>query len=159
MQSVFVSFAVVGKPEPAGSKRAFVPKDKHGRPYQREGGAIIVNVVDDNAKSKGWQKLVANTARSAMAGRPPETGPVRLGLTFRVVRPLSHFGTGKNADKLKDSAPIFPTSKPDVLKLARGVEDAMTGIVYADDAQIVVETLVKQFGHEPGVSVTVTRLA
>lgn len=32
---------------------------------------------------------------------------------------------------------------PDVLKLARGVEDALTGIVWRDDAQIVNESLSK----------------
>ena len=43
------------------------------------------------------------------------------------------------------------------------VEDALTGIAYHDDSQIVVETLSKRFtkpGEEPGVTVTVTdRLA
>ena len=35
---------------------------------------------------------------------------------------------------------------PDVLKLARGVEDALTGIVWRDDAQIVNESLNKVVG-------------
>lgn len=52
----------------------------------------------------------------------------------------------------------WPTSKPDLLKLARGVEDALTGIVYEDDAQIVFETMRKQWSQIEGVQVRVQEM-
>jgi Holliday junction resolvase RusA-like endonuclease len=56
---------------------------------------------------------------------------------------------------LKASAPIAPPVKPDVLKLARAVEDAMSGIIYKDDAQIVTERLCDRYGILPGVAIQV----
>ena len=66
------------------------------------------------------------------------TGPVHVWLTFCFARPASHYGTGRNAGKLKPSAPPFHTKAPDVDKLARLVLDAMenAGIV-ANDAQVI----------------------
>jgi len=43
-----------------------------------------------------------------------------------------------------------------VLKLARGVEDALSGILYMDDAQIVSERLTKLYGSPARVEITVT---
>jgi Holliday junction resolvase RusA-like endonuclease len=59
---------------------------------------------------------------------------------------------------LKGSAPEWPVARPDALKLARAAEDALTGIVWADDAQIVVERLGKVFGPREGCRVRVRRL-
>ena len=159
MESLVVSFSVVGKPEPAGSKNAFVPLNRKTRePFRRPNGGVVVSVVDNNPKAKGWKAAVAEQARLNMLGKPPVDGPLRVLMTFAVARPQSHYGTGRNATRLKDSAPKFPTSKPDLLKCSRAVEDACTGVCYVDDAQIVVETLRKVYG-DPGVSVMVFRLA
>ena len=92
-------------------------------------------------------------ARHTFSGEPWAC-PIHLVLRFTVERPKSHYGSGRNADKLKPSAPAFPASKPDVLKLARGVEDALTSIILKDDAQIVTETLTKRYGR-PGVVVEI----
>lgn len=102
-------------------------------------------VVDDNKKSRPWKNLVAQVAGDAMAGRDVMQGPIRLTLRFFRTRPKSHHRT--NGD-VSASAPSYPTTKPDVLKLARAVEDALSGVVYVDDAQIVDELLTKEFGPE-----------
>src|SRR5207244_637695 len=87
----------------------------------------------------------------------PLTGPVVIHFTFYRQRPAAHYGTGRNSGTLKASAPVYPTTRPDALKLARGVEDALTGIVYRDDAQIVEERLFKRYGR-PGCEVKVWRV-
>ena len=139
-----ISFTIHGHPEPAGSKRAFII-----------GGHA--NVVDANPKASKWKLYVAACATRALAGTglsmPACTGPVELRLTFTLARPKGHMRTGKNAGRVKDSAPKDHITKPDVLKLARGVEDALTGIYYVDDAQITVEILRKQYGEVEGVEV------
>ena len=132
-----ISFTVYGVPAPAGSKRGF---------YNKKAKRVIV--TDDSKRSRPWKALVSDAAIEAMGNEAPGLmdGPLELRLCFVVPRPKGHFGSGRNAGRVRDSAPVFPAVKPDLLKLARAVEDALSGIVYRDDAQIVKETLDKQYG-------------
>jgi Holliday junction resolvase RusA-like endonuclease len=141
-----VTFTVVGTPEPAGSKRAF--------PIKR-GGQFTgrVAVTDANPRVKSWQGAVADAAAKAANGVYFEHEPVGLSLVFSMKRPAGHYGSGRNADKLKPSAPARPTVKPDALKLARAIEDALTGVVWRDDSQVVVEAIDKRYGVPEGVQV------
>jgi Holliday junction resolvase RusA-like endonuclease len=144
---VSLTFFVPGKPQPAGSKRAF--HNKHtGRSM----------VVDANANSKPWQAAVAAAGHEAMNGGSLFTGGLHVELCFETVRPKGHYGSGRNAEVLKVSAPVHPTGRPDVLKLGRGVEDALTGVVWRDDAQIVYEVLRKRYAEVAGVYVSVLPL-
>lgn len=135
-----IMFAVYGTPQTAGSKKAFIVNA--GKPHQR---AIV---TDDNTKSRSWKDQVAQAAGLAMAGagRSLYRGPLDVTFTFYRRRPKGHFGSGRNAAVLKASADRWPITKPDVLKLARAAEDALTGVVWHDDAQIVRELLVKEYG-------------
>lgn len=138
-----LKFTVYGVAKPAGSKRGFVNRHT-GR----------VQVVDANANSRPWKNEVASAAAAAMNGAELLDGPLMLGLEFYVPRPKGHFGKRG----LRPSAPAIPTVKPDLLKLARGVEDALTGIVYRDDAQIAREILDKFYGEPARVEVRVRKL-
>lgn len=137
-----VVFRVPGRAVPAGSKRAF--------------GKAIVDVSGDNLVE--WKYRIHKAAQVSMDGRNmlPRGVPIELHVRFFIQRPQSHFGTGKNAGLLKPSAPAHPTSKPDATKLLRAVEDALTGVVWEDDAQIVVQRVAKCYG-DPGVEVRAWR--
>jgi len=137
---LIVCFEVLGLPQPAGSKRAFV----------RAGRAVV---VDDNPASRGWKQHVQSAAREAYAGAPL-TGPLAVRVVFLLPRPAGHYGTGRNAGTVRASAPVAPAVKPDALKLARAVEDALTGVVYRDDAQTVDLHVVKRYAPD-GVARTV----
>ena len=138
-----VAFKVYGKASPAGSKTVGFTK----------GGQHFVR---DSAKgSKDWKRAVAQVAGAEMVGKQLLDGPLLLEVTFWLPRPKSHFGTGRNAEKLKPSAPRFPTVKPDATKLLRAVEDALTGIVWRDDAQVCVQTVTKTYGEPARVDVRV----
>lgn len=141
-----ISFMVHGTPKPAGSKRAFALKK--GGVYT---GRTVV--VDDCKKSRDWKTDVQFSARSNYTGAPL-SGPLLMRLTFYIERPKSHFGTGKNAGSLKKDAPLYPTSKPDATKLCRAVEDALTHIIWVDDAQVVSQEILKRYG-KPGVHIYV----
>lgn len=133
-----VSFTVYGGAKPAGSK-------KH------VGKGII---VDANPQSRGWKKTVAQVAGKAMeeAQLPLFRGPIEASFVFYRRRPKSHF---RKDGTVKPSAPIYPMPKPDVLKLARAVEDGLIGVVYDDDAQIVTEHLDKRYGEPERVEITI----
>ena len=60
--------------------------------------------------------------------------PVTLSVECYVKRPLAHYTKNGAKTKLWKQ---FPTAKPDVSNYAKGIEDALIGIVLHDDAQIV----------------------
>lgn len=147
-----ITFTVLGKPQTAGSKRAFVLRRNDGSLVTRPNGAPAVNVIDDNANSKQWQRTVAWEARRVFTGDLMR-GAVGAEFTFYRPRPKSHYGKhGLNATG-RESA--HPTTKPDVLKLSRAIEDSLTGVVWNDDAQIVAETLRKCWGEPARVEVVI----
>jgi Holliday junction resolvase RusA-like endonuclease len=99
---------------------------------------------------------VAGVVRSQYDGEPL-TGPLRVRFNFQLLRPKGHYKTGKNAGNVKDSfINAMPTVKPDLTKLIRSTEDALSGILFRDDCQIV-ETLAKKdyVTRDPGVEIEV----
>lgn len=140
MSRLNLTFRVVGMPQTAGSKQGFFNKK-----LKR------VMIVDANKKAKPWKALVSAAAMDVSPGGELYRGPLWVNMDFIVPRPKGHYGRRG----ILPSAPQFPTGKPDVLKLARAVEDACTGILWHDDAQIVSEYLVKEYGDPPGVVVIV----
>lgn len=155
------TFTVVGKPEPAGSKTSqpVYRKGPDGRPVPViVGGRVLTNTRDANKKSPGWKDRVAQEVSEQYGPEPLLDVPLAVTFRFVVPRNKGHFGTGRNAGAVKDSAPAYPRVRPDVLKLARGVEDALTGVLWRDDAQIVQEELVKEFGEPSRVEIEVRTL-
>lgn len=142
-----IAFTVYGIAQPAGSKRAFAHKST---------GRIVV--VDDAKGSRAWKTDVAKAARAHAPAALLET-PLKLEVLFVMPRPKSHHGTGRNAGVVKASAPQWPTVKPDATKLLRAVEDALTGIVWRDDAQVVVQTACKVYGDPARCEITVRPIA
>jgi len=119
-----IKFTVFGKPAQMGSKKAFVVGKR----------AIITD--DNSQKRKQWANAVASAAAEAMDGRDLITGPIVLRVDFFFARPQSHYGSGKNANALKASAPSRHVQSPDLDKLIRCLGDALTGIIFIDDRQI-----------------------
>jgi len=130
------SLTVYGRAQPAGSKRAF---------FNKASGKAIV--VDDAKGSRPWKQEVAGAALDACAGEPILLdGPLVLVARFYLQRPKGHYRTGRNAHLLRDAAPGYPVGKPDTTKLLRAVEDALTGIAWRDDAQVVYQVASKHYG-------------
>jgi Holliday junction resolvase RusA-like endonuclease len=67
----------------------------------------------------------------------PWGGPLHVGVTFSMPRPKGHYGSGRNADKVKASAPPYPVGRPDLDNLVKAVLDALRGIAWGDDTQVV----------------------
>ena len=122
---LLMEFRVYGKPATAGSKRAFVNRK-----------TMRAIVVDDAKHGRPWRHAVQAAAMEHCAGKPLWNGPVALGLEFLFERPKGHFGTGANAGRVKASAPRCHTTKPDLTKLVRAVEDALTKVVWKDDSLV-----------------------
>jgi len=83
-----------------------------------------------------------------VAGRPWLDGALAVKATFHVQRPRSHFGTGANACKLRGAAPAWPTSRCDVDNLLKAPLDALNGLLFADDAQVVHVQATKRYATD-----------
>lgn len=132
-----LDITLFGKPATQGSKRGF--------PIPRKDGTTGVRLTDDCAELKAWRQQVAQTALAQFHDLPV-THAVELRIVFYRPRPKGHFGTGRNAHKVKASAPRYPATIPDLTKLTRAVEDALKGVVYRNDSQVVRQDLWKKFG-------------
>lgn len=145
---VVLRLFVPGIPAPGGSKRAFAIK---------KGGVYTGRTVvfdDAGQRNKDWRQacvLIADQKRPEQ----PFRGPLRVDFEFVMPRLKAHFRANGS---LKDGAPKWHTVKPDRTKLTRSTEDALRGIIWADDAQIVDGATTKGYGDQPGCHITVTPL-
>lgn len=113
-------FWVAGAPVTQGSKTA----------YERRGGGRPILVEDRADVLVPWRAAVRRRARAAAEEQGWEVVPLRrpvtVSLTFCLPRPRS----------TRVDTPCTVGSG-DLDKLERAVMDAMTGVVFADDAQVV----------------------
>jgi Holliday junction resolvase RusA-like endonuclease len=146
----FVELYFTGVPQPAGSKRAFVIRQPDGRPTGR--------VVDANPKAAQWKAIAAAQARAQMGGYPV-AGPIAVEVEFLIGRPRGHFSAAVGKlDQLVKRAPPYPACRPDTTKLWRALEDALTGILWYDDAQVIQQLVRKVYGNPPGARLRAWRL-
>jgi Holliday junction resolvase RusA-like endonuclease len=126
-----LTITVHGSPAPQASKR-FVGTTKGGRGL----------MVESSAKVKPWRQDVVAAAMIARGDATPLDGPLIVRMVFTLQKPLS-------APKRRRT---WADRKPDLSKLARSTEDALTtaGCI-ADDARIVeYERLAKVYpGEDP----------
>lgn len=135
----FTSF-VIGEPRPQQRPRA----------RTLPGGKRTVMYVPKCT----WRRSVRRQLQSdviAQGFAPLECACV-MRVTIHIGRPKYHYGTGRNARKLKPSAPEWPIASQsgDVDNFAKALLDAANGILYSDDVQVVELCIRKVYGEEPG---------
>src|SRR3972149_1472008 len=141
-----IEIVVVGEPVPKGSLVPFAPK--YGAPCptcgRREQRAPFVT-EKKGSPSKRWQSRVHWAALTALNTSPaPAQTPVELEVKFLLSR-------GKSVRRPLPSVP------PDLDKLARGLLDPLTRVLYEDDAQVTDLVLRKRYaddGAPPGALIT-----
>lgn len=112
-----VRFTVLGVAAAKGNMKAF--------PFKRGNGTLGAIVTEGTKGSKDWQLAVRNAAQQQCEGKFFE-GAVRLAIVFFLPRPQSLPARVKHH-----------TKKPDVDKLVRAVKDALKGVLWHDDAQVI----------------------
>ncbi|WP_334136993.1 RusA family crossover junction endodeoxyribonuclease [Corynebacterium variabile] len=131
------TFHVPGVPAPQGSKNAY-----------RRGNKVVL--VESSKKVKPWRAAVAQAATIAYLRTEPIDGPVAVEIDFHLPRPKSLPKRVKHMVK-----------RPDIDKLLRSTNDALTGIAYADDSRIVSIAATKRYalpGEETGATITVEEM-
>ncbi len=127
-------FEVNTKPVPQARPRFFV---------RHKGNGHFVGAYDPD-RCKTFKEAIAWHARTAALKqglRKPVEGPISINLIFRM-------GNGKGRYHIK---------RPDIDNLAKAVKDALKGVVYVDDCQIVEAHLFKRYGG-PQIRIEVTSI-
>lgn len=137
-------FFAPGIARPGGSKKAF-RSFSTGRPMLKEACKFTAE----------WRATVALAGNEAMIGRPLFEGPLAVRFDFCRGRPKGHY---RKNGTLKPKAPQYPTSAPDCTKTVRSTEDALKGIAWRDDAQIVMQLATKVYAEPIGCWVTVEQM-
>lgn len=129
-----IRFFIPGRPAPQGSKR-------------HVGNGVM---IESSKNIKGWRSTIAELAYEHFpAGPIPRPWAVAVGLAFVMPRPVSTPKTRATPAAIK---------KPDIDKITRGALDALTGVAYQDDSQVVTIHATKriaEIGETTGVAITV----
>lgn len=124
-----------------------------GRPKFARRGAFTVAYTPE--KTASYENLVKIKAHAAMNGRMPITGPVQALISLFVAPPAS-WSEKKKQQAL--SGLIYPTTKPDIDNVIKGIFDAMNEIIWKDDKQAVGLTVIKRYAESAKACVTVSEL-
>lgn len=112
-----IEFSVTGMPAPQGSKK-FVGKTREGR-------AIL---AESSKKVRPWRMDVKAAAEVVRQAHGLLVGPIKVSMVFTLPKP-------KSAPKTRKT---WPDRMPDLSKLIRSTEDAMTDAgLWEDDARVV----------------------
>jgi Holliday junction resolvase RusA-like endonuclease len=102
-------------------------------------------------KSLDYETDVAFKASQVMGDHPPLELPVQM--TIKAYYPIAASWTKKKQQQAL-SGQIVP-GKPDLDNVAKAVLDALNGVAYVDDKQVVRLSLTKEFSFEPRVEVRI----
>lgn len=136
-----LTFQLAGHPQGKGRARAFLR------------GSHIGHYTP--AATRSYEGMIREAAFREMNGREPTGAPVEVWLT-------AFFDIPKSYSKKKRAAAICnmlkPAKKPDIDNIIKAFVDAMNGVVFRDDCQIVRGLYAKVYGLTPMVVVTIKPL-
>ena len=108
-----------------------------------------VRVIDPE-KSRDWKRTVHFTVAQHtvhIATQLPLQDALEVVLDFRMMRP-------KSLPKRVE----YHTKRPDIDNCTKAILDALNGLLYRDDSQIVKLTATKRYADRPGVEIRVQTL-
>lgn len=118
-----IEITVYGMPGPQGSKR-------------HVGGG---RMIESSKKVAPWRQDVVAAARAVIGDAPPIEGPIHCMMAFTLPKPAS-------APKKRTT---YPDKKPDLSKLIRSTEDALTTAgAWRDDARVIAIHASKHYPSE-----------
>lgn len=138
-----IHFRVFGNPIPQ-------PRQRHTMKIAADGRFVQWNYTPSKHPVKPWKLSVQLVARAECAA--PLEGPLVLDVTFLLPRPKAMRW------KRKAMSREWWPHKPDTDNLVKALKDAVKGILWIDDSQVVMVVARKLLAgqEEPGAIVQVT---
>lgn len=124
------------------------PRQRHAVKHTKHGKEYVTNYVPSDHDVHGWKLQLQVLARQAYQGDPLGKVPVSLSVKFLMPRPGS----------LKGSDRAWHLVRPDTDNLVKAAKDALTGIIWVDDAVVCRELISKEYaapGENPGAQVMI----
>ena len=90
-------------------------------------------VYDPSSKDK---KIAIQQIKEQFTGKPYTDG-LKIQFVFHIKRPKNHFRSGKYADELKKTAPVYHIKRQDIDNYVKFYMDCMNKVVYLDDSQAI----------------------
>ena len=128
------------------------PKGK-GRPRFSRFGKFTKVYTDQ--QTLDYETAIGFSAAQAMGSSDPLETPVAVFLYVKLPIPQSY---SKKRSEACLSGSEHPTKKPDIDNVAKAFLDAMNGIVYKDDTQVIQLHVNKVYAKEAGVDVLIKEI-
>ena len=131
----FRTMTIKGQARPKGSWNAIPVKGK-------------IRFIPASTVAAKWFKYLETEVKKKWKVKTPWGGAIEVKIIFKLPRPKT------NKDK-------YPIKNPDTDKLIRAILDAMTGVVYNDDSQVIEVTGKKVYQEDnktPEVIIKVKRI-
>lgn len=124
-----------------------------GRPKFARRGNFVTTYTPE--KTASYENLVKVKAEEAMQGRTIIDGAVSVTVGLYVTPPASW---SQKKQRAALAGEIFPTSKPDVDNVIKGIFDACNEIVWRDDKQACDVFIIKRYDQTARATVLVREL-
>ncbi len=141
-RETFCVFELAGEPRAWERAGARIATDRAGHKYI----AFYVGFEE-----RQYRDSLAWSAKAALRGKPPTTQPVAL--LMHAFLPIAKSWTAREKMDARSGAAV-PTGKPDADNFLK-LMDALTGVVFVDDAQVVDARCIKRFSDTPALRVEV----
>lgn len=137
-----IQFTVYGEPVAQGRPRATTI-----------GGKARMYDPEKSSDYKHYVRLAAQQHAPAVLLEGP------LGIAVTAYRPMPKY-LSKNPIKAAaaERGDIFPVSKPDADNYLKGITDALNGVMWKDDSQVVDAFVKKRYSARPRIEVKIKQL-
>lgn len=127
-----IEIVVPGEPPPYRERTRTYTRRVPGKKGQPIGSRAVGSY--QSKKSERYQESISRVARLSMAFTPPHDGPVMINVRAYVPVPKSY---RKCVRQQIGKGLILPCKTPDLTNVTKLAEDALSGIVFKDDKQVV----------------------
>lgn len=114
----------------------------------------VTKRAKDPQKSKNFKRAIAILTRFKFRGEPFKK-PIKI--TAKFYRQLPKKTSQKNRE-LAELGQYLPTTKPDVDNYFKGLSDALNGLVFEDDNQLVEVHAHKFYSNNPRIELEVEEI-